>query len=174
MIGGIIFSSLSIPGSKENNNTSIQCRTIRTVPTVSINSSNQIFWNIQGFLGPPPNLMISQADENCTRILSWAALDLTNTELNILYYLVCYHPIGDLKCVNVSSSEKREFRFSDVYTNIVFTVTAVNVVGVGNASSILNFYQPREYNNAEGKCQDGGNFHGRPECCTFPRLPCST
>ena len=141
---GVFFSSLFIPASKENDNTSIQCTTVRVKPMLSVNNSELVFLNIQGLLGAPPNLTLSQTDEN-TIILSWDApetLDLMDIEPDILYYTVCYNLTDDLYCVNVSSSEKRELLIhSEDDIPMLFTVAAVNVVGEGNASSIL-FHKP--------------------------------
>ena len=144
--GGMFFSSLFIRASEENDNTSILCTTARIV---SINpevfesgSSDLIFLNIQGLLGPPLNLTLSQADENCTTILSWDApetLDLTDIEPDIQYYRVCYNVSSNLTCVMINN-EEREFRFSNISVTLLFTVTATNVVGEGNSSSII--YQP--------------------------------
>ena len=149
--GGVSFSSLSIPARKQNDNISIQCTAIQVNPTFSNNRSKVVFLNIQGLLGPPPNLILSEADESCKIILRWDApetLDLTDIEPDILYYTVCHNLTGYQTCVNVSSSEKREFSFSDVCTTLLFTVTTVNVVGEGNASSI--FYQSSQCISTEG------------------------
>ena len=145
--GGMFFSSLFIRASKENDDTSISCTTIRVI---SINpevfqsgSSELVFLNIQGLLGPPPNLTLSQANKNCTGILSWDAsetLDLTDIETDILYYTVYCNITGDLACKNVSSSDEREFRFSEVGKPLLFTVSGVNVVGEGNYGSV--YYLP--------------------------------
>ena len=155
--GGAFFSSLFIRASKENDNTSILCTTARIIsinPEVfQTGSSELVFLHIQGLLGPPPNLTLSKADNrNFTRILSWDApetLDLTDIEPDILYYSVCHNLTGDQTCINVSSSVKREFRFANVQVTVLFTVTAVNVVGEGNVSSII--YQSTQCTDSEGK-----------------------
>ena len=140
--GGVFFSSLSIRASSENDNTSIRCISIRTEPTFSSNTSQSIFLNIQGLLGPPPNLTLSAFDENGTRTLSWDApetLDLTDIEPDILHYRVCHNLTSDMNCKNTTSSQERsvDVDFCNVSVPVLITVAAVNVVGVGKNSSTL-------------------------------------
>ena len=140
--GGVFFSSLFIPASVENNNTSIQCTTIRASPGLSANNSKLIVLRIQGLLGTPPNLTLSETDNNTLLILRWdapATLDLTDVRPDILYYIVCHNLTSDPTCVNVSISEKRELSIhSEGDVPMLFTVTAVNVVREGNVSSIIH------------------------------------
>lgn len=138
--GGLYFSSLFIQTTNENHNTSVQCTAVRLTP-LGLNSSKLIFLNIQGLLGAPPKLTISESNENMARILSWDSpetLDLTDIEPDILYYTVCYNLSVEFTCINVSSSEKREFRYYNICVSLLITVTAVNVVGEGSSSSILS------------------------------------
>ena len=144
--GGVFFSSLSIRASSENDNTTIQCTTVLTdppSPKTYFNASKLIFLNIQGVLGPPPNLTISEADENCIATLGWDApetLDLTNIEPDILYYIVCHNLTGDMNCANTTSLQERLANITLCQVSgmtVMLTVAAVNVVGVGNTSSLL-------------------------------------
>ena len=138
--GGMILTTLSIPASDENDHTAIQCTVVIVNPLAS-NRSKLIFFNIQGLLGPPPNLTLSYADEQLTRLLSWDApptLDITNIDPDIEYYQVCYNLSTELTCTNVSSVGEREFKLSNVRVPLLFTVTAFNVVGEGNESSIVH------------------------------------
>ena len=140
---GMPFSSLCIPARNDSNNTSIQCRAIDTDSMTPVRiDSIVVFLNIQGLLGPSPNLSLSEADDGLTRVLSWGApetLDITNVDPDIQCYQVCYNlTTDDLTCVNVNSSERREFIFLYVRVSILFTVTAINVVGEGAASSIIH------------------------------------
>ena len=144
--GGMFFSSLFIRTSKENDNTSIRCTTIRVI---SINpemfqsgSSKLIFLNIRRLLGPPPNQPPFQAHESCGRVLSWNApktLDLTDNEPDTLYYTVCHNLIGGKNCSHISSTGGTvvELTFCNVSVSLLFTVTVLNVVGEGNANSVI-------------------------------------
>ena len=140
--GGMFLSTLFVPTSYENNNTAIQCTVadLNSVPIVS-NTSKLIFLNIQGLLGPLPNLSLSETDEQLSRLLTWNApltLDITNVDPDIEYYQVCYNLSTELTCTNVSSVGERAFKFSNVRVPLLFTVTAFNVVGEGNESSIVH------------------------------------
>ena len=139
---GMFFSSLRIQARNGSNNTSIQCRAIDTDSVMPVLNSNVVFLKIQGLLGPSPNLSLSDADDGLTRVLSWGApetLDITNVDPDIQCYQVCYNlTTDDLTCVNVNSSERREFIFLYVRVSLLFTVTAINVVGEGDASSIIH------------------------------------
>ena len=57
--GGLYFSSLFIRATHENSNTSLQCTAIHISP-IGSKSSKQVFLNVQGLLGAPPNLTISE------------------------------------------------------------------------------------------------------------------
>ena len=146
---GMFFSPLRIPARNDSNNTSIQCRAIDTDSVMPVLNSNVVFLKIQGLLGPSPNLSLSDADDGLTRVLSWGApetLDITNVDPDIQCYQVCYNlTTDDLTCVNVNSSERREFIFLYVRVSLLFTVTTINVVGEGAASSII--HQPSGCNN---------------------------
>ena len=138
---GMFFSSLRIQARNDSNNTSIQCRAIDTDSVMPVLNSIVVFLNIQGLLGPSPNLSLSDADDGLTRVLSWGApetLDITNVDPDINSYQVCYNLTDDLTCVIVSSLERREFIFLYVRVSLLFTVTAINVVGEGAASSIVH------------------------------------
>ena len=150
--GGIFLSISSIPASVENNNTAIQCTVadLNSVPIAS-NTSKLIFLNIQGLLGSPPNLSLTETDEQLSGLLTWDAprtLNITNVEPDIEYYKVCYNLSSELTCTNVSSVGEREFKFSNVRVPLLFTVTAFNVVGEGNESSIV--HQASNCDNNEG------------------------
>ena len=141
---GVRLSTLSIPASKQNDNTSIRCSVLELnrngIPT-DFAVSELIFLNIQGLLGPPPNLTLSEADVQLTRVLTWNppdTLDITNVDPDIEFYQVCYNLSTELTCTNVSSVGERQFKFSNVRVPLLFTVTALNVVGEGNANSIVH------------------------------------
>ena len=111
-----------------------------------------VYLNIQGLLDPPPNLTLSEADEQLTRLLRWDApetLNITNVDPDIQNYQVCYNlSAAEMTCTNVSSEGEREFKFSNVRVPLLFTVSAFNVVGEGSASTVV--HQPSNCSNAEG------------------------
>ena len=138
--GGMFLSTLSIPAYDENDHAAIQCTVVIVNPLAS-DMSKLIFLNIQGLLGPPPNLFLLEADEQLSRSLTWDApptLNITNVDPDIEYYQVCYNLSAELTCTNVSSVGEREFKLSNVRVPLLFTVTAFNVVGEGNESSIVH------------------------------------
>ena len=145
---GVYQSMLNIPASLENVNTSIVCK-IFDDSGIRISSAGFLF--VQGLLDPPPNLTLTEAGDQLTRILTWGApetLDLTDIDPDIQFYQVCYNLSDDLTCINVSSSERREFSFPNVCVPLVFTLTAFNVVGEGKASSIV-------HNGSTSGCDEG-------------------
>ena len=149
--GGSFLSILSIPSITNIGNTSVQCRAVDTDRGL-IQRSELVYLNIQGLLGPPPNLTLSEADEQLTRLYRWDApetLDITNIDPDIQNYQVCYNlSAAEMTCTNVSSEEEREFKFSNVHVPLLFTVSAFNVVGEGSASTVV--HQPSNCSNAEG------------------------
>ena len=147
---GEFLSSLFIPARQENDNTTIQCEGVETNPLTTA-LSRLVTLRIQGLLDPPPNLTLIEAGDQLTRILTWGApetLDLTDIDPDIQFYQVCYNLSDDLTCINVSSSERREFIFPNVCVPLVFTVTAFNVVGEGGSSSIV-------HNGSTSGCDEG-------------------
>ena len=148
---GLFSSSLFIPASQDISKTSILCRAVDSDRGL-IESSQLVYLNIQGLLGPPPNLTLSEADEQLTRLLRWDApetLDITNVDPDIQNYQICYNlSAAEMTCTNVSSEGEREFKFSNVRVPLLFTVSAFNVVGEGSASTVV--HQPTNCSNAEG------------------------
>ena len=141
---GMFSSSLSIPARSDNDNTSIRCSAIDTNsdPIVSA-SSKVVFLNIQGLLDPPPNLTLSVADDGLSKILTCDApkmLDITGVDPDIQSYQICYNLTSNdnLTCLNVSSLERREFKFLNVRVPLLFAVAAINVVGIGDTSSTVH------------------------------------
>ena len=153
MTNGLFSTSLFIPANQNlGGRTSIQCSavSIDVVPPV-VDNSNLIYLNIQGLLDAPPNLTVSETDEQLSRLLTWDApqtLNITNVDPDIEYYQVCYNLSTELTCTNVSSVGERQFKFSNVRVPLLFTVTAFNVVGEGNESSIV--HQASNCNNFGG------------------------
>ena len=139
---GVYMSTLFIPANTRNDNTSIQCRVydLRSEP-ISVINSKLLLFRVQGLLSAPPNTTIFQSNDGLTRILSWDApetLDIINVDPDIQSYQVCHNLTDVQTCVNVSSSEKEEFTFPNVAVPLLFTVSATNVVGEGNASSAIH------------------------------------
>ena len=142
--GGLFLTTVSIPVREENDNTSVLCRAIDSsdVQNIVVEDSRLIFLRIQGLLDAPPNLTLSEADDQLSRLITWDApptLNITNVNPDIEFYQVCYNLSTELTCTNVSSTVgERAFKFSNVRVPLLFTVTAFNVVGEGNESSIVH------------------------------------
>ena len=82
--------------------------------------------------------MLSDANAQHMRRLTWDepfSLDITDVEPDISHFEVCYSLVNTEKsrCIRVNQTE---FTFLSVSVPLLFTVSAVNVVGEGNASSI--------------------------------------
>ena len=130
--------NLSIMRNIHNTNiNNITCLASSFTP-VSIVSSEPVVFKIQGLLDAPSNLMLSEADNQHIRRLSWDnpfSLDITDIDPDISHYNICYSLINANKfqCVLVNQTE---FIFLNINIPLLFTVSAVNVVGEGNASSV--------------------------------------
>ena len=143
---GSFRASISVERSVANRNTTIICIakkfliSLTAGPGVDV-PSDPVLFQVQGLLGSPPNLMLSEVDEQHVRRLSWDrpfSLDITD-EPDIKYYKVCY----SLKFINAGKPlsqcthiNQTEFTFLYVGIPLLFTVSALNVVGEGNTSSI--------------------------------------
>ena len=103
-------------------------------------SSDPVLFKIQGLLDAPLNLVLSEAASQHMRRLSCEkpfSLDITDVDPDIECYNVCY------SLVNVSAEKSQctcvnqtEYTFLCVSVPLLFTVSAVNVVGEGEATSI--------------------------------------
>ena len=134
-------STLTIVRNINKSNTTIMCIASMTSQTGITNVPNEpVLFKIQGLLDAPSNLMLSEADSQHMRRLTWDepfSLDITDVDPDIHCYNVCYSLINvtvfQCTCVN-----QTEYTFLCVSVPLIFIVSAVNVVGEGNASSILH------------------------------------
>ena len=136
--------SLSILRNITNRNTTIRCVATAVSSTGDVigASSEPVLFKIQGLLDAPSNLVLSEADNQHMRRLNWDepfSLDITDVDPDIECYNVCY------SLVNVSAEKSQctcvnqtEYTFLCVSVPLLFTVSAVNVVGEGEATSILH------------------------------------
>ena len=144
---GRFTSNISIPRSEVNKNTTILC--IACVLFGQDVLSSPAFFKIQGLLGSPPNLTMNGVRtllDEFVKVLTWDepnTLDITNIEPDISHYRVCYNISTTMSCVNTTN---REFTFLNVRVNVLFSVTTVNVVGEGNASTIMHWACDRNRN----------------------------
>ena len=141
---GSLRSTLTIIRNINNSNTSIIClasMTSQTGITTTV-PSEPVLFKIQGFLEAPSNLMLLGADNQHMRRLTWDepfSLDITDVDPDIECFNVCY------RLVNVTAEKSQctcvnqiEYTFLCVSVPLLFTVSAMNVVGKGSASSILH------------------------------------
>ena len=131
---GRFTSNISISRSHINKNTSILCMACVIQGTDIL--SAPAFFKVQDLLGPPPNSTLTILDE-FVNVLTWDepyTLNITDVEPDINHYRVC----SNLSTTCTSTTSK-EFMFVNVGVNILFTVTAVNVVGEGNRSTIMHW-----------------------------------
>jgi hypothetical protein len=136
--------SLFILRSITNRNTTMVCVATAISPTGDLigDTSEPALFKIQGLLDAPSNLMLSEADNQRMRRLSWDkpfSLDITDVDPDIECYNVCYSLVNvtaeksQCTCVN-----QTEYTFLCVSVPLLFTVSALNVVGEGGDSSILH------------------------------------
>ena len=95
----------------------------------------------------PTDLQLEQLLDEFVRILIWDepnTLNITDVEPDISHYRICYTLSTTLTCKNTTD---REFLFLNVCVNLLFTVTAVNVVGEGNGSTAMH----RACDSSKGK-----------------------
>ena len=72
------------------------------------------------------------------RRLSWDApetIDLTDIEPDISNYRVCFNISEEINCDNVSESSQ-QYTFINLRVPLLFSLSAVNVVGEGNATTV--------------------------------------
>jgi hypothetical protein len=134
---------LTILRNITNRNPTIIClANVLSSTGVSGVASEPVLFKIQGLLDAPSNLMLSEADDQHMRRLSWEepfSLVITDVDPDIECYNVCYSLVNataeksQCTCVN-----QTEYTFLCVSVPLLFTVSAVNVVGEGGASSILH------------------------------------
>ena len=134
---------LSIPINEQNRNTSIDCLAIDafTPRNIVYTFSEPVFFKVQGLLDAPSNLILSEAGNQFMRRLSWEepfSLDIINVEPDISYYRICSSFSNDSNESVCTQVEKTEFTFIYVNIPLLFTVSAVNVVGEGDSASILH------------------------------------
>ena len=137
---GSFRRSISIERNVMNKNTSIICLADMTL--LADVPSEPVLFKIQGPLDAPSNLMLSEPDNQHMRRLTWDepfSLDITDVDPDIECFNVCY------SLVNVTAEKSQctcvnqiEYTFLCVSVSLLFTVSAVNVVGKGSASSILH------------------------------------
>ena len=135
---GSYKASIKLARNGANSNTTTTCIAV-TFSSAGV-ASEPGFFKVQGLLDAPSNLMLSETDNQHTRKLSWDepfSLDITDVEPDISHYNVCYSlvNVNKFQCVLV---KKTEFTFLYVNVPLLFTVSAVNVVGEGNTSSTLH------------------------------------
>ena len=134
--------NLSISRNVANQNTTIVCEADSF--TVNDVRSTPVLFQLQGLLGVPPNLLLTEteSDDNLKFVkkITWDepfTLDITDVEHDISNYKVCYSLINSANKSQCTHVYQTEFTFLIVTISLEFTVYAVNVVGESNSSSIL-------------------------------------
>ena len=137
---GSFRGSISIERNVMNKNTTIIC-VADMISSVHV-PSEPVSFKVQGLIDETSNLMLSEGANQHVRRLSWDelfSLDITDVDPDIECYKVCYSLVNvtlensQCTCVN-----QTEYTFLCVSLPLLFTVSAVNVVGEGVASSILH------------------------------------
>ena len=129
-------STLRVPSTEVNDDTSIYCIAEHSQGDVF---SSTVLHLVQGLLESPPQLEINDIQDSFMRRLSWDApetIDLTDIEPDISNYRVCFNiSEEELTCDEVSESSQ-QYTFITLRVPLLFSVSAVNVVGEGNASTV--------------------------------------
>ena len=138
-VTGSFRQNISITRNDANKNTTLVC--IADSFTLNDAHSDPVLFQVQGLLEAPPNVMLSEADDHyIMRRLSWNdpfSLDITDEDPDIKHYKICY-TLVDVNKSQCTLVNQTEFTFLNVSVPLLFTVSAVNVVGEGNTSSILH------------------------------------
>ena len=134
---GSFRSSITVPRDDRNRDTTIIC----VADSISSNDvlSDPVVFRVQGLLGAPSNLMLSEVINKHMRTLTWdepLSLDITDIEQDISHYEVCYS-ISTEKS-QCTCTDQTEFTFLYIRVPLEFTVLAVNVVGEGEATTIFH------------------------------------
>ena len=145
---GTVISTILIPATEINNNSSVLCIAINLNGGANANSET-VFYFVQGILDPPGGLTITAGENDFTRELTWQApptLDISNVDPDISHYNVCttFSQTGGQSCSDV---QETEYSFLNVRVALEFSVSAVNVVGQSNVSTVS--HQPCD--SATGK-----------------------
>ena len=135
---GSFRAYISLSRNVANRNTTIIC--IADIVLSAGVASDPVLFQVQGFLDTPSHLTLSEANNQHERRLSWDepfSLDITDVDPDITHYKVCYTLINAEKLSLCTHVNQTEYTFLYVSLPLLFTVSAVNVVGEGNSSSIL-------------------------------------
>ena len=105
-----------------------------------------------GELEKCPNLKINSS-RDYHQLLTWdppSTLNITAVEPDISSYIVCSNISNECTTINVTeagddSSDLRQYKFPNLRVYINFTVTAVNIVGNGESTSVVT--TPCKYEN---------------------------
>lgn len=133
----VAYAVLSIEPRLTNNGTTFVC-VVSTSPNLGhFRKSSEGILLVQGILSPPRDLHIIESTSS-SMILLWTApysLNLTDVKPDIIGYNVCSNFTNlNYSCINTSETS---LTFSNVHMTIEFVVTAINIVGESNASSII-------------------------------------
>ena len=154
---GRFRGNISIERNFMNENTSVICIADMTFSAGVF--SEPILFKIQGLLDAPSNLMLSEADHDNQHVfmrrLGWDkpfSLDITDIDPDVSHYKVCYWLVNATVekswCKRLTQTE---YNFPFVNIPLCFTVSAVNIVGEGNSSTIL--HDASNCNSAKGDKQ---------------------
>ena len=131
--------TLTIARNERNGYTSVVCVADNVLSDDVL--SEPVLFKVQGLLDAPSDLILVEASNQFTRRLSWEepfSLNITNVEPDISYYTICYSFSNDTDESVCTQADQTEFTFLYVNIPLLFTVSAVNVVGEGDPASILH------------------------------------
>ena len=123
-----------------NKNTSVICVADMILSADVI--SEPVLFRVQGLLDAPSNLMLSEADNQHMRRLTWDkpfSLDITDVDPDIECYNVCYRLVNvTVKNSQCTCVNQAEYTYLCIGVPLLFTVSAINLVGEGGVTSILH------------------------------------
>ena len=126
--------AISIEPRMINNNTAILC-TVQEVLGAQSCLANSSFI-VQGLLSPPPDLAIESRPQ--VMRLAWNppfTLDITNVDPDITGYRVCFTLSAINTCI---LTEDTMYEYLNISLPLEFLVTALNMAGESNASSVTH------------------------------------
>ncbi|KAL5487046.1 hypothetical protein EMCRGX_G019603 [Ephydatia muelleri] len=148
--GSLIYSSLTISKTENNNGTEVKCLVIdyNSITTVSA----PVILTLQGTLGAPSEFSV-RLTSSTSFVYFWRppfSLNITRSSA-VFFYHICTN-VSMLKCSDVTDAAECDFtnicnrtiNFTNMITNVeaicsiqtpvLFTIVAVNGAGIGNSS----------------------------------------
>ena len=154
---------LSVTRSVTNRNTTIIC-IAQKILSAGI-PSDPVLFQVQGLLDAPSNLMLSEANDQHTIRLSWNKPFSLDVEQDVNHYKVYYSVSAEKS--RCTYTDQTELTFLYVCVPLNFTVSAINVVGEGEAMTIFHDSEANSCNNTGMYKYLAASSDSKPEILLF-------